>query len=61
MAAALGDLLPLPVGVETLRMAGNYFYYDTLKARLELGMDGACPAQQAIEEAYAWYRNRGFA
>jgi dihydroflavonol-4-reductase len=56
---ALQGRLPLPVGGELLRMAGYYFYYDTLKAQVELGSKGAKPARQAVAEAYTWYRGRG--
>jgi dihydroflavonol-4-reductase len=49
---ALQGRLPLPVGGELLRMAGYYFYYDTLKARMELGLKETKPARQAVAEAY---------
>lgn len=57
--SALQRWLPLPIGGELLRMAGYYFYYDTLKARAVLGVKDAKPARQAIAEAYVWYRERG--
>jgi dihydroflavonol-4-reductase len=52
----LGNRLPLPVGGEMLRLAGFYFYYDTLKARLQLGLKDPLPARTAVEEAWAWFQ-----
>lgn len=49
----------LPVGGELLRQAGRYFYYDTRKAREELGLATPPPVREAIEDAYRWYLNQG--
>jgi dihydroflavonol-4-reductase len=57
---ALGSRLPLPVGGEILRMAGDYFWYDTSKMRADLGLDMTRPARQAVAEAYAWYQEQGY-
>lgn len=52
-------LLKLPVSGEALRRAGYYFYFDTRKARRELGLAEPRPISQAIEEALQWYREQG--
>jgi len=49
----------LPVGGELLRQAGRYFYYDTRKAREELGLPAPRTVREAIEDAYRWYLNQG--
>ena len=54
-----GRWLPLPVAGSALRRVGLFFYYDTTKARLELGLTNLRPVSQAIEEAIAWYAQRG--
>lgn len=51
--------LPLPVKGEALRRTGYYFYYDTRKARHELGLKDARPVRQAVAEAFAWYLQQG--
>ncbi len=61
-AAAVGPLLralSLPVGNEILQLAGRYFYYDTRKARDELGIGVPRPFRQAVDDALAWYRKAG--
>ncbi|HEX7973514.1 MAG TPA: NAD-dependent epimerase/dehydratase family protein [Anaerolineales bacterium] len=57
--SAVQSWLPLPVGGDLLRKAGHYFYYDTLKARVELGLAHPLPARQAISDAYRWYEAKG--
>ncbi len=52
-------LLNLPVSGEALRRAGFYFYFDTRKARRELGLAEPRPVRQAIEDAFKWYREQG--
>ena len=52
-------LLPLPLSGDDLRRIGYYFYYDTLKARLELGLKDTLPARQAVADAFTWYREQG--
>jgi dihydroflavonol-4-reductase len=52
-------LLPLPLSGDDLRRIGYYFYYDTLKARLELGLKETLPAHQAVADAFTWYREQG--
>ena len=51
--------LPLPVAGDALRRAGNFFYYDTRKAREQLGLTEPRPASEAIAEAYSWYLEQG--
>ncbi len=55
----LARLFRLPVSVDLLRKAGCYFYYDTGKAKRELGLGETLPARQAIADAFQWYRSRG--
>ena len=50
--------LPIPFS-EGLAVAGNaHLYYDSNRARSELGYRPR-PAVEAIREAVAWYRDRG--
>jgi dihydroflavonol-4-reductase len=51
------QLFNLPVTGEALRRAGFYFYFDTHKAKCDLGLPEPLPARQAIAEAYQWYRD----
>ena len=46
----------LPVGVETLHIAGQLFFYDNRKARTELGLKAPRPIETAIKEALDWHR-----
>jgi dihydroflavonol-4-reductase len=50
----------LPFNGELLRLSRYYFYYDTSKARRELGLPEPRPFRQAIREAIDWYRGHGF-
>jgi dihydroflavonol-4-reductase len=59
-AALAGRFLPLPISADSFHRAGYFFYYDTLKARLQLGMKDTLPARQAISDAFTWYRDHGF-
>jgi dihydroflavonol-4-reductase len=54
-----GNVLPLPISKDALRRVGYYFYYDTLKARVELGLADTLPVRMAVAEAYAWYKELG--
>jgi dihydroflavonol-4-reductase len=51
----VGRWLRLPIHGQALRRLGIYFYYDTSKARRELGVEAPRTTRQAIEETYAWY------
>jgi dihydroflavonol-4-reductase len=53
----VGDLLP--VSTSFLRRIGYYFYYSNRKARQELGMAEPLCAQQAVVDAFHWYRAEG--
>ena len=56
----LGGPFPwLPLGAEELAMAGLYFYYDTTKARRQLGLPAPIPARQALTSAYRWFKEQG--
>ena len=52
--------LPLPFDGEALSRVGYYFYYDTHKARQELGLSYTHSVQDAVAESYAWYLEQGF-
>jgi dihydroflavonol-4-reductase len=58
-ASLAGKLLPLPISADSFHRAGYYFYYDTLKARLQLGLKETLPARQAIADAFTWYQDHG--
>jgi dihydroflavonol-4-reductase len=49
----------LPVSPDLVRMAGYYFYFDTTKARQELGMGRPRPAHEAVADSLRFYRQRG--
>ncbi len=53
----LQPFLDLPVSANDLRLAGNYFYYDTRKAQVELGLPPSRPLEDAIREAYDWFKS----
>jgi len=57
--STLLGLLALPVRADLLRFAGYYFYYDTSKARRELGLEEPQPVELAVAEAAIWYRGLG--
>jgi len=48
--------LNLPVGVDTLNVAGYLFFYDNRKARTELGLKPPRPIEDAIKEALEWFQ-----
>lgn len=54
---AFQRFLNLPVPVETLHLAGYYFYFDTTKARRELGIALERSARQAFADAWEWMRS----
>jgi len=49
----------LPVDANLLQMAGRYFYYDSRRAYMELGVLEPLPARQAIQEGYDWFAKLG--
>jgi dihydroflavonol-4-reductase len=56
---AVGRVVRLPVSGELLWLSGHGFYYDTRRARDELGLAAPTPFRQAVREAVAWYRTNG--
>ena len=57
----LQRFLSLPVGVQTLNVAGRSFFFDNRKARTALGLKPPRPVSDAIREALDWYRLGGLA
>jgi dihydroflavonol-4-reductase len=49
----------LPFNGDLLRLSRYYFYYDTSKARRELGLRDPRLFNQAIREGIEWYRQHG--
>ena len=47
-------ILRLPIEPSLLWLAGYYFFYDTRKSQLELGLPPARSYRQAAQETYAW-------
>jgi dihydroflavonol-4-reductase len=56
LAGLLHNFLDLPISPELFHMAGYYFYYDTRKAQVELGLPPPRPVEEAIAEAVEWFR-----
>jgi dihydroflavonol-4-reductase len=54
-AGLLERFLDLPVSSDLFRLAGRYFFYDTAKARTELGLADPRPTAGAIREALEWF------
>lgn len=48
-----------PIELELLQQAGYYFYYDTAKARSELGLSDPRPVEEAVRDAYDWFTQVG--
>ncbi len=55
-AGFLERFLELPVSADVFVLAGRYLYYDTRKARNELVLPEPKPVEQAVAEAFAWFR-----
>jgi dihydroflavonol-4-reductase len=55
-ALILRPFLNLPISPEMLRMAGNYFFYNTSKAESELGLNKPRSAKEAFTDAYNWFQ-----
>ncbi len=62
--SAIADLLNrttgFPIRGHILRMAGQFFYYDTNKARNTFSLPDPQPIRNAIQEAHHWYRANGY-
>lgn len=56
LARLFKNYLDLPVSPEYFHLAGYYFYFDSRKAQEALGLPPPRPAEEAIAEAYAWFR-----
>jgi dihydroflavonol-4-reductase len=52
----LQPYLELPVSASDLHLAGYHFYFDTRKAQVELGLQPPRPVEEALREAYAWFK-----
>jgi len=50
--------IPLPLAYNSLYLAGYRFYYQTNKAVVELGLNQPLSAEQAISDAYAWFKQK---
>lgn len=55
----LENYLPLPVSSSELYLAGQYFYYDAQKAKVELEWACCVEIDRAIREALDWSREKG--
>lgn len=55
----INKLVHLPISGETLYRTGYYFYYDTIKSRLQLGLPNPRSVRDALQQAYSWYRKQG--
>lgn len=51
--------LRLPIEPSLLWLAGYYFFYDTTKARRELGLPAPKPYRIAAQETFAWLESVG--
>jgi dihydroflavonol-4-reductase len=55
----LQSFIDLPINASNFPLAGNYFYYDTRKAQVELGLSSPRPVRDAVQEAYDWFLHVG--
>lgn len=55
----LTPFMEMPVAPETLNLAGYKFYISTRKALTQLGVKPPRPYQDAIREAYDWFKETG--
>ena len=58
-AVLFKNFIDLPVGSELLYLAGKFFYYDSHKAQVELGLGSPRPVEEGMKEAYAWFQSVG--
>jgi len=54
---ALRRRLRLPIEPSLLWLAGYYFFYDTRKAQMQLGLPAPRPYRQAAHETYVWLQS----
>jgi dihydroflavonol-4-reductase len=52
----LQPFLDLPVSASDLHLAGYYFYFETRKAQVELGLLPPRPVEDALLAAYGWFK-----
>lgn len=57
LAGRLG--IQLPIERARVLISGRYMYYDSSKARAELGLQ-ARPFAESVRDAYSWYRDHDF-
>ena len=50
---------PLPLSGGQMRLTAEYLYFDSSKARRELGLPQT-PVRQALQECYDWYVQHGY-
>jgi dihydroflavonol-4-reductase len=55
-ARLLETFVDTPIEPSIFYLAGYYFYYDLRKAQVELGLPRPRPVEEAIAEAYEWFR-----
>ena len=55
-AGFLERFINLPVTADVFILAGRYLYYDTRKARSDLVLPAPRPVEQAVTEAFAWFK-----
>jgi hypothetical protein len=53
------SFIDLPINASNFPLAGNFFYYDTRKAHVELGLPPPRPVRDAVQEAYDWFLQVG--
>ncbi|MBI9045002.1 MAG: NAD-dependent epimerase/dehydratase family protein [Anaerolineaceae bacterium] len=53
------QFINLPVSKDILSLAGYYFYYDSRKAQVDLGLSPPFSASQAVEDAVKWFQENG--
>jgi dihydroflavonol-4-reductase len=52
-------VIPFPLDTNLLYLAGYYFYYNTEKARCDLGLPASLPLKSAIMDSYRWFQKMG--
>jgi dihydroflavonol-4-reductase len=51
--------IPMPINGDLLHFSSRHLYYDTTKAQQELGFVAQRSVQEALQDAYNWYKNAG--
>jgi dihydroflavonol-4-reductase len=55
----LRPVFTLPINPDETRFAGYYFFYNTRKAQVELGLASPHSAEEAARDAYNWFVEQG--